>query len=186
MNRTYHTARPVIAGFALAMLLAAPAHADPAHGSTQVGALGKATAASRTVEVKLGDNFFEPGSIKVRAGETVRFVLRNGGEFLHEFNIGTVPMHAAHQREMAAMMERGMLTPTGMNGHSMNANGSAKNGAASKPATMKHDDPNSVLVEPGKTKELVWKFGKAMTLEFACNIPGHYESGMVGKVVFRK
>ena len=47
---------------------------------------------------------------------------------------------------------------------------------------MKHDDPNSVLVEPGKTAELTWTFSKATSLEFACNIPGHYQAGMVGKL----
>jgi uncharacterized cupredoxin-like copper-binding protein len=51
---------------------------------------------------------------------------------------------------------------------------------------MKHDDPNSVLVEPGQTKELTWKFTKQTTLEFACNMPGHYEAGMVGKVNFQR
>jgi uncharacterized cupredoxin-like copper-binding protein len=41
-----------------------------------------------------------------------------------------------------------------------------------------------VLVEPGKTKELTWTFTEATDLEFACNIPGHYESGMVGDIRF--
>ncbi|MNC74234.1 Copper binding protein, plastocyanin/azurin family [compost metagenome] len=45
---------------------------------------------------------------------------------------------------------------------------------------MKHDDPNSVLVEPGKTAELTWTFSKATRLEFACNVPGHYQAGMKG------
>jgi uncharacterized cupredoxin-like copper-binding protein len=48
--------------------------------------------------------------------------------------------------------------------------------------TMKHDDPNSVLLEPGKSAEVIWTFPKKAELEFACNVPGHYESGMVGKV----
>ena len=47
---------------------------------------------------------------------------------------------------------------------------------------MKHDDPNSVLVEPGKSAELTWTFAKATRLEFACNIPGHYQAGMVGQL----
>jgi uncharacterized cupredoxin-like copper-binding protein len=47
---------------------------------------------------------------------------------------------------------------------------------------MQHDDPNSVLVAPGKTAELTWTFSKATRLEFACNIPGHYQAGMVGKL----
>jgi uncharacterized cupredoxin-like copper-binding protein len=48
--------------------------------------------------------------------------------------------------------------------------------------TMEHDDPNSVLLEPGKSSEVIWKFTKATDLEFACNVPGHYESGMMGKM----
>jgi len=51
---------------------------------------------------------------------------------------------------------------------------------------MKHDDPNSVLLEPGETKELVWTFPKEATLEFACNIPGHYQAGMVGHIDIHK
>ncbi len=47
---------------------------------------------------------------------------------------------------------------------------------------MMHDDPNSVLLEPGRTGEVVLKFTKAANLEFACNVPGHYEAGMVGTI----
>ena len=47
---------------------------------------------------------------------------------------------------------------------------------------MAHDDPNSVLLEPGKQDEVIWKFTKAMDLEFACNVPGHYDSGMMGPI----
>ena len=33
----------------------------------------------------------------------------------------------------------------------------------------------------GQSGELVWTFGKAAaTLEFACNVPGHYAAGMRG------
>ncbi|MCF5138712.1 plastocyanin/azurin family copper-binding protein, partial [Pseudomonas lactis] len=39
-----------------------------------------------------------------------------------------------------------------------------------------------VLVEPGKTAELTWTFKQATGLEFACNLPGHYQAGMVGKL----
>jgi uncharacterized cupredoxin-like copper-binding protein len=48
--------------------------------------------------------------------------------------------------------------------------------------TMEHDDPNSVLLEPGQTAEIIWTFPADAELEFACNVPGHYESGMMGKV----
>jgi uncharacterized cupredoxin-like copper-binding protein len=50
---------------------------------------------------------------------------------------------------------------------------------------MEHDDPNSVLVGPGAREELIWTFSETMDLEFACNVPGHYQSGMVGKVTVR-
>lgn len=124
------------------------------------------------------DNYFEPEWLTVRAGETVRFVIRNDGEFLHEFNLGTAAMHAAHQEEMATMMEHGMLTPTGIDDEKMMMDHGA--------GGMGHNDPNSVLVEPGKTAELVWTFTAATGLEFACNVPGHYDAGMMGEIVFLK
>ena len=45
---------------------------------------------------------------------------------------------------------------------------------------MKHDEPNVVTVEPGETKELIWRFGKDADVEFACNIKNHAEEGMRG------
>ena len=50
--------------------------------------------------------------------------------------------------------------------------------------SMKHDDPNSVLLEPGQSKEVVWKFSEKGKIEFACNVPGHYQAGMDGEVNF--
>lgn len=147
------------------------------HGYTPaIGEPGKASAATRTVAIKLGDNFFEPETLPVKAGETIRFVLTNTGTLLHEFNIGTAATHAEHQKEMAMMVDHGMLTPTGIDHEKMKMDHSGMGGM-----THHHDDPNTVLVEPGQTKELVWKFSKTLNLEFACNMPGHYEAGMVGK-----
>lgn len=161
-------------------VVATVALADAGHDrAAAIGEPAKASAATRTVRVNLGDNIYEPKTIQVTAGETVRFVLKNTGELLHEFNIGTAAMHVEHRKEMLAMMESGMLTPTGIN-TDMSKMDHSKMGGHS----MTHDDPNSVLVEPGTTKELVWKFPKAADLEFACNIPGHAESGMTGKFRF--
>jgi Cu/Ag efflux protein CusF len=47
---------------------------------------------------------------------------------------------------------------------------------------MEHDDPNSVRLDEGKSGEVIWTFSKAGTFEFACLIPGHYESGMHGPI----
>ena len=69
------------------------------------GTPGKANKVSRTINVTLGDNLFEPKDIAVKAGETIRFVLANKGELVHEFNIGTAAMHAGHQKEMMMMQE---------------------------------------------------------------------------------
>lgn len=172
---------------ALPLVLSSPAWAAGNHAgghghgqAAAIGEAGKATHVTRTVGVTMGDNFFEPESITAKAGETVRFVVKNGGEFLHEFNIATPAMHAAHQKEMAAMAEHGMLTPTEMKTEMPHMDHS-KMGSAMP--MMTHDDPNSILLKPGETRELIWKFADTTGLEFACNVPGHYESGMVGKVV---
>ncbi|MGV8918506.1 MAG: cupredoxin domain-containing protein [Pseudomonas sp.] len=138
------------------------------------GHAAPAAQATRTVEVTLGDLYFQPSSLNVKAGETVHFVLTNKGQLRHEFNLGTAAMHSAHQQEMLKMGMTG-APMTADAGHSTMDHGSASGG-------MKHDDPNSVLVEPGKTAELTWTFTKVSDLQFACNYPGHYQAGMVGKV----
>lgn len=139
------------------------------------GAPGQASAASRTIEVVMHDNYYEPEMIPVKAGETIRFKVRNAGDLVHEFNIGTPEMHEAHGPEMMMMMEHGVLMPDHID----------ENAAKAMQASMghgMHDESNSALLEPGQTGEIVWTFPKdaEVTLQFACNVPGHRESGMVG------
>jgi len=50
---------------------------------------------------------------------------------------------------------------------------------------MEHDDPNGKRLTPSGSNEIVWRFTKPGTFEFACLIPGHYESGMKGTVVVK-
>ncbi|KJZ40795.1 MULTISPECIES: plastocyanin/azurin family copper-binding protein [Pseudomonas] len=160
------------------LALSSPVWAGPAN-TYDFGQPAPAAKATRSVEVVMGDMSFSPKDIDIKAGETIRFVLVNKGQLLHEFNLGDAAMHAKHQQEMLQMQQSGMLTPTGMKemDHSAMAGMDHSSGQG-----MKHDDPNSVLVEPGKTAELTWTFTKATNLEFACNIPGHYQAGMVGKL----
>ena len=47
---------------------------------------------------------------------------------------------------------------------------------------MEHDDPNSVRLDEGGEGEIIWTFANAGSFEFACLIPGHYESGMHGPI----
>ena len=161
----------LLAGCLLALSFNALADGASTYAFGQPAPADKAT---RTVEVTMQDIAYSPASIDVKAGETVRFVLVNKGNLLHEFNLGDAAMHAQHQKEMLQMQASGMLTATGM--------GKMDHSAMGHYGMMKHDDPNSVLVEPGKTAELTWTFKQATGLEFACNLPGHYQAGMVGKV----
>ncbi len=172
------------ASFGLSVV-AAPAFAAGSHGgghgASATGEPGQASAVSRTIEVVMHDNYYEPENVAVEAGETIRFRVRNEGDFVHEFNIGTAAMHAAHQDEMMMMAEHGVLKPTSIDQQA------AKAMQASMGHGM-HDDPNSVLLEPGASGEVIWSFpGDAdVTLEFACNVPGHYASGMVGQVELKR
>ncbi|MGY2184993.1 plastocyanin [compost metagenome] len=165
------------------LALSSPVWASPAP-TYDFGQPAPASKASRSVEVVMGDMTFTPKAINIKAGETVRFVLVNKGQLLHEFNLGDAAMHVKHQQEMLQMQQSGMLTPTGVKEMDHGSMADMDHGAMGHDTKsgMKHDDPNSVLVEPGKTAELTWTFSKATNLEFACNIPGHYQAGMVGKL----
>lgn len=159
---------------ACALVLSAPLWASPGH--LDFGQPAPAAKASRSIDVVMGDMTFAPGALDIKAGETVRFVVINKGQLLHEFNLGNAAMHVEHQQEMLKMQQSGQLMPTAMKQDMDHA--SMGHGQAG----MGHDDPNSVLVEPGKTAELTWTFTKATRLEFACNVPGHYQAGMKGEL----
>jgi len=166
---------------AAAMSMSAVTLAGGAHGGghgASSGEPGKASEASRTITVEMYDNYYEPEEITVEPGETVRFVVKNEGSLVHEFNIGTPSMHEGHQKEMMKMVEHGVIQGSKLNQDMMEMDmGDGK--------SMKHDDPNSVLLEPGQSKEVVWKFTDQGDIEFACNVPGHYQSGMYGEVNFK-
>ena len=146
---------------ALAIAMPASAH-GPGHPMGG-GKPGEAAKVTRTVEVVATDNAFSLKSLQVKDGETVRFVVRNDGFEAHEFLIGTAHEHAEHLALMKAMIER-----------------QKKGGRAE---AMPHHD-NGVTVLPGETATFVWTFARAANLQFACDIPGHYEDGMHGAVAF--
>jgi uncharacterized cupredoxin-like copper-binding protein len=154
--------------------LAAGAHAG-GHGSAAFafGAPGDKAKATRTVEVVKRDNFYEPETISVRAGETVRFVVKNEGQLVHEFQIGTFESFEKHAPMMQMMVDHGVLEADRIN----------KDVAKSMQASMghgMHDEPNSALLEPGQSGEVVWTFPMNGEIGFACTVPGHYEAGMEG------
>jgi uncharacterized cupredoxin-like copper-binding protein len=157
----------IAAALALASL---PALADGGKGFA-FGEPAPAAKATRTVEVVLKDIAFEPKRLQAKAGETVRFVLINEGKLPHEFNLGDKAMHAEHQKQMIAMQDK--LFTAGMHHEGMDHGqmGHADHG---------HDAGNTVLVQPGQRAELTWTFRQSAPIEFACNVPGHYQAGMVG------
>jgi uncharacterized cupredoxin-like copper-binding protein len=139
----------------------AAAHGEKAHTPAAAakkeqkpwGIAGERSAARRSIEVGMGDDMrFRPARIQARLGETVRFVIRNRGQVMHEFVIGTRPELDAH----AAMML--------------------------KFPDMEHDEPYMAHVPPGRTAEIVWTFNRAGDFDFACLIAGHYQAGMTGTI----
>ena len=148
----------------LGSVTGALAHGDEDHGKKEeqhaddhAAALGKPGdpgKVTRSIQVEMNDTMrFKPASIKVKRGETIRFIVRNTGKQKHEMVLGTIKELKEHAESMRKFPE------------------------------MEHADPNQVSVEPGKTGELVWQFTKAGTFDFACLVPGHFEAGMVGKII---
>ena len=163
------------ASFVVAALLVLPvaaALAAPGHGSEAVGAPAP-KGQGRIVRVEMTDNAYNLKNLTVKAGETVRFIIVNKGTLLHEFNLNTAAEHAEHRPMMAMMVDHGMITADKIVNMSMTMPDGSK---------MSHTEPNSMLLEPGKSGEISWKFAKSGTLEIACNVPGHAESGRVAPV----
>ena len=140
-----------------------------------VGEKGKLSEVSRTIEIKMYDNYYVPKEIKIKKGETIRFIVHNYGELVHEFNIATKEMHIKHQPEMMKMVENEILLTDRIDKKKMKE-------MAKKDHSMGHSHSNSVLLEPNQSAELIWKFSADINLEAACNVPGHYESGMVAYI----
>lgn len=143
------------------------AHGDEEHAKPRVydakhveatafGQEGNPKKVSRTIKVDMADSMrFTPSDVTVKKGETVRFVVHNSGQVLHEMVLGTREALAEH----AALMK--------------------------KFPNMEHADANMAHVKPSKTGEIVWRFTKPGEFQFACLQPGHFEAGMVGKVVVK-
>ena len=152
----------------LVAAVAAPAypHGDAKHGKKvakpisteekEFGREGDPRKVSRTVRIDMSDKMrFTPAVLTVKRGDTVRFVARNSGKQMHEMVIGTVK----ELKEHAELMK--------------------------KHPGMEHDEPYMAHVAPGKTETMVWQFTKAGEFHFGCLVPGHFEAGMVGKILVK-
>lgn len=122
--------------------------------SNEFGMTGDPEAVSQTITVVMSDEMtFTPNVIHIKAGDTVKFVIKNDGENLHEMVLGRSEDLVKHAALMAEFPE------------------------------MEHEEPYMAHVQPGKSGEVVWRFTNTGQFEFGCLIPGHYESGMKGTIV---
>lgn len=161
--------KPRFNALVLALVLALPVGLAQAHGDakhkpaaidyskaeeTPFGRAADPKRAKRTIKLDMSDTMrFTPAEVKVKQGEVVRFVVANKGAVLHEMVLGTMEDLKKH----AELMRRF--------------------------PGMEHDEPNQAHVNPGKSGEIGWRFTKAGTFWFGCLIPGHFEAGMIGKVI---
>ena len=142
-----------------------------------IGEKGNPNNVDRVINIKMYDNYYDPNVLKVKEGETIKFIVQNLGKMVHEYNIATKEMHIKHQPEMQKLVEHGILKINKIDMVKMKE-------MSKKDHSLSHSHANSVIVEPNKTKEIIWKFSKNTLLEIACNVPGHYQAGMVGKIIF--
>jgi uncharacterized cupredoxin-like copper-binding protein len=120
------------------------------------GIAGSPKKVTRTVAMDMSDEMrFFPSTLTVKRGETVRFVVGNKGTIMHEMVIGTM----AELKEHAELMR--------------------------KFPDMEHDAPYMAHVKPGTTREIVWQFNRAGEFNYACLVAGHFEAGMVGRVIVK-
>ena len=141
----------------------------------KIGSIGNLNEVSRIIKVKMYDNYYEPSSFSIEAGETIKFEVENVGMLVHEFNIANKMMHMKHQPEMLKMVENEILLATSIDKEKMKK-------MAKVDKSMGHSHNNSVLLEPKQKGEIFWKFTEAVNIEIACNVPGHYQAGMIAKV----
>jgi uncharacterized cupredoxin-like copper-binding protein len=141
------------------------AHGTEAHGNVKhlppnldpvvkpFGRTGDPKKVSRTIRIDGFDTMrYTPAEITVRQGDTVRFIVTNRGKVMHETVLGTLDELQEHAEWMR------------------------------KHPTMEHDEPYMVHVAPGQSGEMIWQFTEVGEFHFGCLIPGHFESGMRGRI----
>lgn len=130
-------------------------HEQHGHETYSAGEPGNAKKPARTIEVTMSEMEFTPSRIEVKRGEQIRFIVRNAGTEDHEFLLATTEDNLKHAEVMK------------------------------KNPKMEHDDPNGVRLAPKKSAEILWKFTKAGTFEYACLIPDHRDYGMTGRIIVK-
>jgi uncharacterized cupredoxin-like copper-binding protein len=116
--------------------------------------------APRDIVVSMTDDLrFDPGTIAVAEGETIRFLLDNPTAAPHDFLIGDAEEQVHHAEEMAM--------------------GEAHDDAGVEDAGGL---PGAVTLAPGESAEVLATFDQAGELLIGCHVPGHWEAGMRGAI----
>ena len=171
MSQVAHSAsikhvQVALLALAVAMSTSASAHGDQKHArkedksiskeEKEFGREGDPKKVNRTIRVAMNDTMrFTPATLDIRRGEIVRFEVKNSGKVMHEMVLGTMK----ELKEHAELMK--------------------------KFPDMEHDEPYMAHVPPGKTEQLVWHFTRGGEFYYGCLIPGHFEAGMVGRILVR-
>ena len=127
--------------------------------SASIGVLGTQEA-PRDIAITMTDELrFDPGTIAVHQGETIRFLIENPTIAPHDFTLGDMDAQMHHHEEMSAG-----------NGH---AHGDTGEGGL----------PGAVALDPGASAEVIATFDEAGEILVGCHVPGHWEAGMRGSIV---
>lgn len=119
------------------------------------------TASNTPVEITLDVNsmLYQPATIEVVAGQTVKMTFRNNDTVDHDFSIIEIPMAA-----MGATAEP-------MAGHDMGA--------------MTTEPELHMAAMMGTTNTIEFTPTTPGTYEFFCTVAGHKEAGMVGTLIVK-
>jgi uncharacterized cupredoxin-like copper-binding protein len=161
--------KPIRAAVAAALLFAfagAWAHGDDSRSSQRKGAtevvekaFGRSAdpkSTARTIRVEMSDTMrFTPSVLTIKRGESVRFLVTNSGRQMHEMVLGTMQELKEHAELMRKFPE------------------------------MEHDEPYMAHVKPGETQSLAWRFTTPGEFFYGCLVPGHFEAGMLGRIIVR-
>ena len=129
------------------------------HGAdVKFGVPGKANAKNaRVVNISVdetadGKMTYTPGTVDVKRGETIHFVVVNHGKATHDFFVGPEHLIDEHVEEVKKNPNTDM------------------------------DDPSWIRVKAGDTGNLVWRFTVKGDFDYASVLPGEIEAGLHGTI----
>ncbi|WP_295624759.1 plastocyanin/azurin family copper-binding protein [uncultured Nitrosomonas sp.] len=129
------------------VLFSTESYSAPNHSNLEsdIGRPGDSDKVSRIIKLTQVDNMFLPAEIEVNEGETIQFVVKNGGNHKHEMLMGSMA-------ELKKIVKMRRMYPD-----------------------KEHSETQLLQLEPGEQKELIWQFTRAGIIDFACPLPGHFK-----------